>query len=53
MWDSELWHSQSLITSCLFLPEECPLVDHIIKSYKKHYLGSQSLLSMVVAPKTL
>jgi len=35
----------------LFLPEECPLVDHIAKSYKKHYIGPKSLLSKAVKPK--
>jgi hypothetical protein len=41
------------VTSCHFLPEDCPLVDHIIKSYKKHYLGSASLLTLITLPKTL
>ena len=35
----------------MFLPEDCPLVDHIIKSYKKHYIGKQSLISVVIKPK--
>ena len=46
-----MWHGKSLQTSCLFLPEDCPLVDHIIKSYKKHYIGDSSLLSNIVQPK--
>lgn len=36
--DSEMWHAKALHTACLFLPEECPLVTHIINSYKKHHL---------------
>lgn len=36
--DSEMWHAKSLHTACLFLPEDCPLVGHIINSYKKHHL---------------
>jgi hypothetical protein len=36
--DSEMWHAKSLHTACLFLPEDCPLVNHIINSYKKHHL---------------
>ena len=48
VWSSEMWHGKSLQTACLFLPEDCPLVDHIIKSYKKHYIGKTSLLSVVV-----
>ena len=51
VWSSEMWHGKSLQIACMFLPEDCPLVDHIIKSYKKHYIGSQSLLSIVVQPK--
>lgn len=34
-----MWHAKSLHTSSLFLPEECPLVNHIINSYKKHHLN--------------
>lgn len=37
--DSEMWHAKALHTACLFLPEECPLVNHIINSYKKHHLN--------------
>ena len=44
VWSSEMWHGKSLQTAGLFLPEDCPLVDHIIKSYKKHYIGEKSLL---------
>ena len=36
--DSEMWHAKSLHAACLFLPEDCPLVTHIINSYKKHHL---------------
>ena len=50
VWSSEMWHGKSLQVACMFLPEDCPLVDHIIKSYKKHYIGKQSLLSVVVQP---
>jgi len=51
VWSSEMWHGKSLQVACMFLPEDCPLVDHIIKSYKKHYIGKQSLLSVVVQPR--
>lgn len=37
--DSEMWHAKALHTASLFLPEECPLVNHIINSYKKHHLN--------------
>ena len=35
---SENWHAKALHTSTLFLPEECPLVNHVINSYKKHHM---------------
>lgn len=39
--DSEMWHAKALHTACQFLPEECPLVTHIINSYKKHHLNAK------------
>ena len=48
VWSSEMWHGKSLQVACIFLPEDCPLVDHIIKSYKKHHIGKSSLLSVVI-----
>ena len=36
--DSEAYHAQALQISSLFLPAECPLVSHVIKSYKRNYL---------------
>ena len=36
--DSEAFHAQALQISSLFLPSECPLVAHIIRSYKRNYL---------------
>lgn len=36
--DSEAFHAKALHISTLFLPSECPLVSHIISSYKKNYL---------------
>jgi hypothetical protein len=37
---SELWHAQSVFFGSYYLPKECPLVYHIIKSYQKHYIES-------------
>ena len=34
-----MWHAKALHTATLFLPDECPLVNHIINSYKKHHLN--------------
>jgi len=36
--DSEIWHAKSLHVAALFLPDECPLVNHVINSYKKHHM---------------
>ena len=45
--DSEMWHAKALHTACLFLPEECPLVNHIINSYKKHHLNPKQEQSRI------
>jgi hypothetical protein len=34
---SEPWHAQSVICASYYLPKQCPLVDHLIESYFKHY----------------
>ncbi len=39
--DSEMWHAKSLHTASVFLPSDCPLVTHIINSYKKHHLNAK------------
>ena len=39
--DSEMWHAKAMHVACLFLPEDCPLVTHIINSYKKHHLNAK------------
>ena len=36
--DSEAFHAKALHLASLFLPSECPLVIHIVNSYKKNYL---------------
>ena len=36
--DSEAFHAKALHITSLFLPSECPLVNHVISSYKKNYL---------------
>jgi hypothetical protein len=43
--DSEAFHAQALQISSLFLPNECPLVAHIIKSYKRNYLKDKKVLT--------
>lgn len=34
---SEPWHAQSVIYASYYLPKDCPLVDHLIDTYFKHY----------------
>jgi hypothetical protein len=36
--DSEAFHAKALHIALLFLPPECPLVQHIEETYKKQYL---------------
>lgn len=50
VWESEMWHAKAIKIACLFLPEDCPLIDHIIKSYKKHYMGQSSILKSLKKP---
>ncbi|CAI2377629.1 unnamed protein product [Moneuplotes crassus] len=38
---SEYWHAKSLEIACVFLPSECPLLNHILLSYQKHHAPSQ------------
>jgi hypothetical protein len=45
VWESELWHGHGLMVALLFLPEDCPLTEHIGRSYNKHYLGESNLLT--------
>ena len=33
-----MYHAKALHISSLFLPKECPLVQHITQSYNKNYL---------------
>ena len=34
---SELWHAQSVFFGSYYLNEKCPLVQHVVTSYFKHY----------------
>jgi len=36
--DSEMYHAKALHISSVFLPKDCPLVQHISQSYNKNYL---------------
>lgn len=39
--ESEYWHAKSLEVACIFLPSECPLLNHIMLSYQKHHSPTQ------------
>ena len=45
VWESELWHGHALIAASNFLPEDCPLIEHVARSYSKHYIGNNCLIS--------
>ena len=38
--DAEYWHGKALEISVKFLPGDCPLVKHIVASYKKNHSPS-------------
>ena len=35
--EQEYYHVRALDISCAFLPNECPLLNHIILSFQKHH----------------
>ena len=39
--ESEYWHAKSLELATVFLPSECPLLNHILLSYQKHHAPTQ------------
>ena len=38
MKDSEVWHAKAIHIASTFLPNDCPLTQHIQQSYGKHHL---------------
>jgi len=36
--DSEIWHAKAVHVASYFLPNGCPLLNHISQSYIKHHL---------------
>ena len=36
--DSEIWHAKAIHIASYFLPNDCPLIQHITQSYAKHHL---------------
>lgn len=51
---SERWHANAIHLACVFLPDECPLVSHMINSYKKHHLRNKVSVQgqLVAVPKS-
>lgn len=39
---SDMWHAQAAFMGAVFLPYECPLVDHLITSYEKYHLKTRA-----------
>jgi hypothetical protein len=42
--DAEYWHGKALEISVKFLPGDCPLVKHIVASYKKNHSPSSETI---------
>ena len=42
--ESDFYHGKSLEIGITFLPSECPLVNHVMTSYKKHYSPSHDTI---------
>lgn len=36
--DSEVWHAKAIHIASYFLPNDCPLIQHITQSYSRHHL---------------
>jgi hypothetical protein len=42
--ESEFWHAKALEIACTFLPNESPLLNHILLSYQKHHSPVTNIL---------
>jgi len=40
--DEQFWHAKAVEISCAYLPNECPLVNHVLTSYQRHHPESES-----------
>ena len=43
---SERCHANAIHLANIFIPDECPLVPHMINSYKKHHIRNRPVVSM-------
>ena len=39
--DSDVYHARALLTASLYLPDDCPLLEHITSSYCKNHLNAK------------
>ncbi len=46
--DGEMWHAKAMHIASTFLPPDCPLTNHVISSYIKHYLQEKMEWRQVV-----
>ena len=54
--ESKYWHKAAIELVCTFIPNECPLVTHIISNYEKYNSLSQEVIvhsKKIFRPKTL
>ena len=42
--EAERWQSKSVYMACTFMPDSCPIVDHLAEAYIKNFTGPSSLL---------
>jgi hypothetical protein len=45
--ESEYWHAKALEIATCFLPVNCPLLNHILLSYQKHYSPVQQVIVLI------
>ena len=43
---SERCHANAIHLASIFIPDECPLVPHMINSYKKHHIRNRPVVSI-------
>jgi len=45
--NSERCHANAIHISSIFLPDECPLLNHMINSYRKHHLKNRPAIIII------
>lgn len=49
--EAERWQGKAVYMACTFMPENCPIVDHMVETYLKNFTGPNSLISKNTSPK--